>query len=194
MSNAELERNYECPHCGMKAIVVVRGERSLTPFQKRTESTVSLSIEDGMRRQDDATKTLGLVACPSCGRRPALAPLWSALRVLGVGIGAVFATMVGTRRVYLFWRYVPFIFVIGLGIGAWFEVRRWHAAGKIVVVRMISGPPPKAVAIDRPAPPKKLEPAPPPKKVEPAKIEPAPVIERDLPPPADPSQGPRFLK
>lgn len=182
---AELERNYECPHCGMKAIVVVRGERALTPFQKRTSSTASLSIDDGMRRQDDATRTLGLVACPSCGRRPRFALVWSALRAIGVGIGAVFVSVLGSRAYYT-WSWVPIVFAGGCGLGAVIEVRRWGAAGKMIVLRMISGPPPKARALDKPAPP----PAP---KQLPAPA-PAPLVARDLPPPADPSKGPSFLK
>jgi DNA-directed RNA polymerase subunit RPC12/RpoP len=192
VTNAELERNYECPRCGMKAIVVVRGERSMTPWQRGTEASVSLSIEDGMRRQDDATKTLGLVSCPSCSRRPALALVWSGLRVIGCGIGAAFVVLMGTRGRLLL-AYLPLLFVGGCAIGVAIEARRWHAAGKIVVLRMISGPPPKAVAtrkalpVAKPAPPAPPPPPPPP-------ITPSAPVERDLPLPADPSQGPRFLK
>ena len=50
---AELERNYTCEHCGMRAIVVIEAQAM-----------------DAMAREQDANSSLGLVKCPSCGQRP----------------------------------------------------------------------------------------------------------------------------
>jgi hypothetical protein len=189
----ELERNYECPRCGMRAVVVVEAEASRSPW-RRTEERLGA---DGLARQDDATSALGLVRCPSCRERPRGALVWSALRVVTYGIGAIFAYgllgvavggRVRFRSLSMLFEYAPVIFGVAGVIATMIEIRRWGAAGKIRVIQELRAPIektlPRAQARVVTAPPV----APPPPVVV-VKSAPPPVIAA-----ASPDEGPRFLK
>jgi hypothetical protein len=190
----ELERHYECPRCGMRAVVVVEAEASRSPW-RRTEERLGA---DGLARQDDATSALGLARCPSCHERPAGALLWSSLRVVTYSIGAIVAygligVVIGGRMRFrsltMLFEYAPVIFGVAGVVATMIEIRRWGAAGKMRVIQELRAPIektlPRAQARVVTAPPVAAE-----KK--PAAVEksaPPPVIE-----PASPDEGPRFLK
>jgi len=197
----ELERNYECPRCGVRAVVVVEAEASRSPW-RRTEERLG---PDGMARQDDATSALGLARCPSCRERPKAALLWSSLRVVSYGIGAIVAygllgVVVGGRMRFrnlsMLFQYAPVIFGVAGVVATMIEIRRWGAAGKIRVIQelrpAIEKALPKATAKAKArvvtAPPV----AAPPPPVAPV------IIAKSAPPavvaPASPDEGPRFLK
>lgn len=180
---AELERNYLCEHCGLRAIVVVEAQAM-----------------NAMAREADANSSLGLVKCPGCDRRPRAAMISSATRIALWSIGGAIAFwFVGVALtpgrlgdVRTLWILEPLVLVLAGGFALVIEIRRWEAAGRARVVRTIGVQPdkelPKAKAIVRARPPMPA-PAPAPAPV-PAPI----VVARELPPPSPPGEGPRFLK
>jgi hypothetical protein len=200
----ELDRNYECPRCGIRAIVVVEAEASMSPWRRFESRAIS---PDGMARQDDATRSLGLVRCPSCNQRPPLALVWSALRVLGYAIGAVLVySILGSATVARVWRlrlpfeYIPVVFGAAGVIATMIEIRRWGAAGKARIVRVIAAPVERALPVAKarrvraPSPSPAVAPRPAAAPVKDALAKPAaPAAPPSSPPPA-PGDGPRFLK
>jgi hypothetical protein len=175
----QLERDYECERCGIRAIVIVEGQRVRTPFRRRANRR-GPRLDDELGTQDDASQTLGLTACPGCGRRPGFALGWSVLRTIACGIGGAVASLyVGPS---LFW--IAFGLATGAATGAAIELRRWRSAGRVRVIRELRPPHhlplPTAIAT-RALPVPMPEPRPAPK--------PAPPL-----PPPDPAGGPRLLK
>jgi hypothetical protein len=143
----ELERDYECPHCKVRAIVAVDVEATMTPWERLEAGRLARAGD--MATQDDATRTLGLVRCPQCGARPPMALLWSSLRVVGYTLGSVLVMLVLLR-----WAIglVP-IWTFGVGTvaagvaGVAVEVRRWRAAAKIRIVRMREPAPERSLPV-----------------------------------------------
>lgn len=143
----ELERDFECPHCKVRAIVAVDVEAAMTPWERLEAGRLSLA--NNMATQDDATRTLGLVRCPRCGARPPMALLWSSLRVVGYTFGAMLAFLIVFR-----WALglLP-IWTLGLAgaaalvAGIAVEIRRWGAAAKIRILRMRDPAPERALPV-----------------------------------------------
>ena len=181
---AELERNFTCEHCGLRALVVIEAQAM-----------------DELAREEDANSTLGLMKCPGCERRPRAAMRSSALRIALWSIGAAvlfwfvgYALTPGRLGDYqTLWTLEPLVLVLAGGLAFTYELRRWDAAKRARVLKTQGPLPekelPKAIAK---VPRARTASVPPPA---PAPLV-APIIveERELPPPADPSQGPRFLK
>jgi hypothetical protein len=174
---AELERNYTCERCGLRAIVVLEAQAM-----------------NAMAREDDANSAVGLVRCPGCERRPRAAMISSAARIALWSIGAAiafwfvgYALTPGRLGDYqTLWTLEPLILVLAASLAIVIEIRRWEAAGRARVVRTV-GPLPerdlpkakvvsKAVLARAPAPP------------------PVIVVERELPAPVAAGEPPRFLK
>ena len=177
---AELERNFTCEACGLRALVVIEAQAM-----------------DPMSREEDANSTLGLVKCPGCGHRPRAAMRSSALRIAAWSIGGAvlfwfvgYALTPGRLGDYqTLWTLEPLVMVLAGGVAFTFELRRWEAAGRARVIETKGPLPaqelPKAIVRARTA---SVPPAP-------AAVVPDPVVvERELPPPVAPGEPPRFLK
>jgi hypothetical protein len=137
---SELERNYECPRCGMRALVAVDGRGA--------------SAE---RRDADANAVLAMAACPRCYERPGGVVGKAALRIALLSIGAavafwmVVATLLLHRLDQLgdLWALEPVVLLATAGWLAAVELRRWRAGARLTIVRERAPAPdglPRAVA------------------------------------------------
>ncbi len=181
---AELERNYTCEHCGLRALVVIEAEAM-----------------DPMAREEDANSTLGLIRCPGCRHRPRAAMRSSAARIALWSIGAAvlfwfvgYALTPGRLGDYqTLWTLEPLVLVLAAGLAFTYELRRWDAAGRARVIETKGPLPekelPKAIAKVPRARTASVPPPPPP----PVAVAPV-IVARELPPPVAPGEPPRFLK
>jgi hypothetical protein len=185
--SAPLERTFECGRCGASGVAVVAAQHSKTPWKLVEDH--ALRGGEGMSTQDDATSTLGLVRCPSCGERGRFAPVASALRVVGYVLGGLFALwIIGGRIVrYALVAHLPaggwLLITLGLAAaGIAVEVRRWRSAARVSFLKVRPGRTPQLpVAIARKVPPAPV-------------VEPLRTTAPEVIAPADDAEGPRFLK
>jgi transcription elongation factor Elf1 len=185
-----LERTFECGRCEARGVVVLAAQFSKTPWKLVEDH--ALAGGEGMSKQDDATSTLGLVRCPSCGERSRFAVPASVLRVIGYAVGGFLALwLIGGRLLrYAMIRAVPFagwmlILFLLAAAGAAVEVRRWRSAARVSFLKVRPGPAgnlPVAIA-------RKLPRAPSTPPIAPLRTTAPELVQR-----AADDEGPRFLK
>jgi transcription elongation factor Elf1 len=195
------ERTFECERCGARGIVVVpavgsSGWHRDSVFKTRDAQDVALEAagEDLML---DAHRVLGMVKCPTCGRRSARAVRWACMRigawvVLAVGLAVLSGGEAGN------------LLLAALGCGgiaiyfAWRELSRAHRAGRARFTSVTPGTPPPEKAPREKAPkvPKARAIAAPPRAAPPAPASPAPPpVAPPAPEPSpSPDGAPRFLR
>jgi uncharacterized protein (UPF0212 family) len=190
-----VERYYTCPRCGAKGEVAFtasgRGNaidgtslfiRLFAPrrYWSRAADLPALDAVSraGAAQRQDAERTLGVIRCPACGKRPLGAFVWPAFRIALITALGLFLTSLRFYLVGLPWWSGGAVFA---AVQVVIEIRRFHRAARVATLKLVAPPHPlpsaRVVAAPHTAPPK-LEPlvafAPPP-----------------TPPPGD---VPRFLK
>jgi hypothetical protein len=146
-----VERYYTCPRCG------VRGEVEFTAHGMSSGGGSMLAVLFGLWRlrrlsdfgsssnpQDeadaeqrkDADRTLALIRCPSCHKRPPGAFFWPALRITGFGVLGLIAV---SMRLYL-WG-VPWWVggAVMAGFGLILETRRFGRARRFATLKLAPG-------------------------------------------------------
>jgi hypothetical protein len=200
-----VERNYECPRCGIRGVTFVRGRGSSTFRQglifDDEAGELSARADAAMAVQDDASRVLALIACPGCKQRAPGAIGWSIARLtfglVATGLLVAIVGVVVTLAYRLPLWVVPLVGLVAIVAGAWTEVGRWREAGRartrLTDLRPASPEKtlPRAVARQGEARRKETAPVAGPRS--------APVVPvasvappRDPEPPA-PGEGPRFL-
>ena len=189
-----VERQWKCPQCGARGMVVRRVRRSRW---RRARSALAAPAEaepvEPARPsdaqwdlKDEATRMLTMIRCPACLAYAPRALLRSGLRLAAAALGATILAAVGCGALFVAGDFASAGLLLWLGgactLGAVREVQRWRAASRASVLRLQPGPAeyqlPKAVVHKLAAPPGIVP-------IESAAPEPVA--------PADDASGPRFL-
>lgn len=190
-----VERKYECAHCKSTGETFVRARGESSWFRRSwfysNDDEPEAHEDAAMSVQDDATRILGLVRCPTCGRRATGAVVWSMVRLAWSMLVVLAATSGFLVVSLMLWEWPGWtafaIAALGIAIGAHNEWRRWGAARlarrALTKLRVAPEAPPVAIARIRP-------PTEPPQKIQPVRTEAPP---REPAPPSS-GEGPRFLR
>ena len=86
-----VERNWECARCGAHGVVVLRatGESGWRQVWWSEDDAEEAAADDARADvQNDAERMLGMIRCPTCGKRARGVYAWAVLRNI-IPVGAV---------------------------------------------------------------------------------------------------------
>lgn len=190
-----VERQWKCPQCGARGVVVRRVRRSrwrrsgsalAAPATPAAPAEPDGSDDAQWDLKDEATRMLSMIKCPACLAYAPRALLQSGLRLAAATLGATILAAVGCGALFVAGDFATAGLLLWLGgtctLGAVREVQRWRAASRASVLRLQPGPAeyqlPRAVVHKLAAPPAIVP-------IESSAPEPVA--------PADDASGPRFL-